>query len=432
MFSLHETQQKRLCRWAFAAFCLVPTLATLAWVGVRLGRGSDDVWRQALVETFWTPARVTGARESRPGMWRIDRVELDAPSTPLPALVVHDLQIDARRAGRRVAARTAELRGAALGELLNALQASWAHPAEPLDWYVERLAWELPAADAADGAAPRAPTEPITWHAVRIRWQRHSTEDGMYAVVRLQAQAGHEAPAADQLLQLTWRRRLTPHAETTLRIDTSPAGLPLSLFEPLTPGCGPLRDARFAGALHWQEVGGNRSGRLEGRLLDAPLSALTPGGSPHRFDGRAAVELAECRWQNDRWEALAGSLRAQRGCFSRSLWQAAQDRLFCLPPPPSADSPTLVPEDGLMFFDQLACRFRFDRQGLALAGDCVAPDAAESAPAALAMRGDQPLLLERYVLLPAGAWLQFLELEAPSWLPATRAALETAQRLPLP
>jgi hypothetical protein len=33
--------------------------------------------------------------------------------------------------------------------------------------------------------------------------------------------------------------------------------------------------------------------------------------------------------------------------------------------------------------------------------------------------------------LPMGAWVQFLLEPAPSWLPATREAVETARRLPL-
>jgi hypothetical protein len=430
MFSLHETSKKRLCRAAFVLCCLAPTAGTLSWSVHRWCRGSDAAWQQRLSSALLLPTRVSRAVEARPGLWRIGAARCFAGRSQQPAAELVDLQCDLRAARPRVAVRQATLDLAALPALIAAAWQWRAGTHDSAEWFVSELRLRV-AASPADANAPHAapPTELVA-RAVRLRWETQPQADGPCAVLALQADFAGDEGASASRLQLAWQRPLAGEGGDAIRLEASEPGVSAAILGPLAPGLAQLAAARFAGAVQWRRTGQTAGGTLEGTLHAAPLAAFLPADSPHRIDGVATIQLAACRWQHDRWESCAGRLQKGQGCFSRSFWQSAVDRLHCLPPPQASGTPQLLPHDALVFFDELACEFQFDRQGLVLASTKPLPEGAEAAP--LVLRHGEPILCQRRVRLPAGAWLQLWELTAPSWLPATRAAVETAQRLPLP
>jgi hypothetical protein len=173
-------------------------------------------------------------------------------------------------------------------------------------------------------------------------------------------------------------------------------------------------------------------GSLQGRLINVNAAAVLPSNSAHSLRGSAVVELADMRWRGWRLEQLHGSVRLENGAASRSLVAAAVKYLLCLQ---ASDGQAMPAENGLagelVAVDLFSCRFQLDAKGLTLSGNC--QQEAHWPKGCLAVSGLQPLILEPpYIQVPLGAWVQFVSAPGASWLPATREAVEVAERLPLP
>ena len=142
--------------------------------------------------------------------------------------------------------------------------------------------------------------------------------------------------------------------------------------------------------------------------------------------GTARLSDGLVRWSAEGVESLGGFVQLDGGMCSASLAAAAVEWLYCKP----ADGQPIVPSAESIAFDRIACWFHFDEQGLTVWGG----DTPENTRSCiLETRNGKPWLREpEYENVFAGRWVDFLLPANGSWLPGSREAVDTANRLPLP
>jgi hypothetical protein len=217
--------------------------------------------------------------------------------------------------------------------------------------------------------------------------------------------------------------------EIALTLETGPIGVAASALAVLAPGFGQFgNDAVLVGKAQWLIEGGEQHGVVEGRVLQADLAGVLSANSPHRLRGRATVELAEMKWHDERVERLAGAVLADQASISRSLVEAAVTNFRCgrgTEGQPEADDPTMI------IVDHLGIRFDLNGEGLTFWGVC--PSESSMEEGCMAVSGLQSLLIAPPLRNWHVGWLVQTLMAPPSgWLPATREAVEMADRLPLP
>src|SRR4051794_10632228 len=94
MFSLRETTRTRLCRCAFAALCLLPTLVIASWCIAIRTPGYRRSHEQALTAALGLDARLTKVSAPRAGTWLYEGLELADPDSGqllarVPSVEVH-------------------------------------------------------------------------------------------------------------------------------------------------------------------------------------------------------------------------------------------------------------------------------------------------------------------------------------------------------
>jgi hypothetical protein len=420
MFRLHETTQRRVCRWAFVLLCAAPTFAVVVWIvyGHRPWRLSDE--QRRLSAALYADVRLTSWRVPRPGVERTATVELGEPGEAERFAKLSKLEI--RRTGD-VAWLTADQVSFDVQRLhmLAARLPLWLDDLaeRELRFRCRRLTLNDPESNAS---ATYRDVEAV------IRGG-----DGGGHQVQLIAQADSDAAEAPRL-RASLRISLTDDAGSSAisaaTVDATEAPLPLWLMSALAPiGRGWGEDAAFAGTIRIDAAGDQRRGTAAGSLAPLDLSTIAAAAGAHRAEGHAIVDLDELRWHGARIDRVAGVVQAQSIRMSRSVIAAAAEQLFCRH---VASGSPLGPSAGeLIAVDAVSCRFSLDADGLALAGTL--PEAAGIPAGSMVAAAGQPLLATPpYARLHPSAWVQFIAGRTTGWVPATREAIEAASRLPLP
>jgi len=419
MFRLHETTERRVCRWAFVLLCATPTLAIAAWIvyGHRPWRLQDEQLR--LGAALHADVRLTNWHEPRPGAVRTASVELaDAAAT---AGFVTLAKLDHRTSGQAawLTAETVALEVRQL-PLLAARLHRWLTELEEREtrFHCERLKLQ----DSESGVAE-------TYHDVEAIVRRGQ---GAAYEVQLVARANSDAADAPRLRATL---AFSPKGETsdgelhTATIDAAEAPLPLWLvgaFAPIGPGWGD--DASLAGTIQLEFAGDQLRGTAKGSLTNLDLASVAAAGT-YTAEGQARVELDELRWHDAHVERVAGVVHAENIRVSPSVITAATDQLFC--GPLASGERSAAPTEGLVAVDAVSCRFVLDAGGLALTG--AIPESAGLPAGCMAAAAGRPLLTTpRHPRLHPSTWVQFIAAGADGWVPGAREAIEAANRLPLP
>jgi hypothetical protein len=100
MLALHETTRKYLCRAAFVALCVSPTLFVAAWIGGRhwpgrKGRISEEFGQRAGVHL-----KLADWREPRPGLVRSSGIVVSDPQTALGLIDAEGVEVRTSRRQR--------------------------------------------------------------------------------------------------------------------------------------------------------------------------------------------------------------------------------------------------------------------------------------------------------------------------------------------
>jgi hypothetical protein len=415
MFRLHETSRRRVCRIAFVAFCLAPTAATAAWIAHwhRPWRVADQETR--LSAYLGLGVRLADWREPRPGGGRTSTLTLVDPST---AAIVELADLSLARAGASTSlvAQAATLDVQSFDELaVLAREALNRHG--DLDLTIQ--AGTVTASDGGDRT--------LALEGVAVKIDRDA-DGGRQGQLVARVADGSNTPPVVRVALKAVGAGLKRRIEAT--IDARNAKLPGWLVDDLVPVIGDVGDAAtFTGLVRMEFASDHVQGVASGQLETVSLSAMLGSGKVHAARGHATVTLQELRWRDGRIEGMAGVVQSENAEVSQSLVAAAVANLFC----GNASAELFKPEHQAkpVSIDRLACRFQLDQTGLSLAG-AIPPDAALP-HGCIAASGGRPLLTTPpYPRLPAGAWVQFVSGPAQSWVPATRSAVDMAQRMPLP
>lgn len=404
MFALHETTQRRVCRVAFVALCVIPTLITLGTVAYcnRPWRQTD--WQRSLASRLHVRAKLDDISRPRPG------------TTVLTNLRLADLGLDS------TLATIGELRSQQHeGRLAFDADRVEIH-AEQLDELAESFFTWLAMGDA----------QLLELHATKLA----ITDETQKVVELLDVHVRNETSigggqrfkivgrtAGDATIKLTID---SVAGQLRCTIDTQQAPLPAWLVGKLVPGLWGCGEANFAGMIVGQRDQRASSGTLQGTVQQIDLQEWVGADSPHRLQGFGKLEVADLAWQNGRITNLGGTLTVDKGALSRSLVLNAQQLCGGVVGP--AWEPLVSREqEELLPFDRLALRFQMGAAGIAVAGGC---------EGGAVIVHDQRVALQLQhpeIMLPVGRIVRLLNHSQPAdWLPATREAHDMAERLPLP
>jgi hypothetical protein len=420
MFAIHETTRRRVCRTAFVALCVAPTLATAGWIASHHAPGADARIGRQFSELLGARIDVHGWRQPKPSTVRSAGAEVNARDGEAAELLTLS-RLESRSGGSRQlhlieqAAVDCDRLGA-LASVAERYLAALLGGSEEIR--VERLA----VVRRAGGQAGVADRE------LALSDVQATIECGPRGELNLRASA--RLPGGEGQTPLILRasaKSASDRSTTVVALDAQSAALPAWAIASVAPGFSAFGEAGFTGVVQWSLGERESSGVARGRLESVELASLLPAGGPHVLDGLAAVEITEMSWRGARIERLSGSLHAENAHMSRSLIEAMVQNFRC---PQLVAGAALGDGAGLVALDALAVRFQIDGEGLTFWGDCRDERLPEGAMAA---SGGQAVLVQPpYRNWNPGVLIQTLAAPAAAWLPATREALEMARRLPLP
>ena len=253
-----------------------------------------------------------------------------------------------------------------------------------------------------------------------VRCQITPLEHGLKTAVEFRI-AGVGMPSPAQI-QITRNRQSDPPT-TRWEVRTGPSPLPCALFAGYCPSLARLGpDCCFQGTLWAEQAASGWNGELAGRFQHVELERwLEP--FPHKLTGTAELVFSEATFRNDRLRTASGSLHCPGGVLSNSLL-AAFAKAFQLEVAPRE----AAEEEPLREYQQLACGFQFDAQGMRVSGLCPGEP-----PGVILADRQGPLVLDSPAsTVPAVALAQALSPDNALHVPATEEAHWLLQALPLP
>jgi hypothetical protein len=413
MFALHETTRKHVCRLAFVALCVAPTLVVAAWIGGRHLPGRKGRIAQELGQRAGVHLKLADWKEPRPGLIRSSGIVVSDPRTALGLVDVEGVEIRSSGRQRLYLIERATIECEQL-ECLAARISAWLGNLPAQDQEIRIGALQLKAGGSQ-----------LVLNNVQGRVECDASG-------RLQAQfTGFSVRSKSTDLPAV-KLTLAPCSEKTnasavLTLETSMA--PARLLAAVAPFFGSIgKTAGFEGSVRWTLDQSLVRGSISGCVEKADLAAILPAGSPHEMRGLGTITFDELRWHGQRLERLTGSIRCDRAQVSQSLIEALEKNLRC---PRMTVGQASAIEPSIVELDAIAMRFQLDEQGLTVLGDC--PTANGAAGGCLAVSGGQPLVLQPpFHGIPVGFLVQALSAPPTAWVPATREAVEMAERLPLP
>ncbi len=414
MFALHETTRRIVCRAAFVALCVAPTLAVGAWIGERHWPGRKGRIAHELGLRAGMHVKLDEWRTPRPGLVRSSGMVVSDPRTALAFVEVDGVEVRTSNSTRLFSIERATIECEQL-ELLATRTYAWLTNLPSQDQEIRVGTLELKA-----GAAR------FVLNNVQGCLQRDS-------MGRLQARLSGFSiggkstdPPAVRLTLAPSTEKANASPQLTLEVSTA---MPARALAAVAPGFGNFgKTAAFVGSVRWTLDAPAIRGSMSGRIEQVDLAGLRPEGSPHELRGLATISLDELRWNGERIERLAGSIAGGRAQVSNSLVEAMDKILRC---PRPADGLASAVDPSIIELDAIGMRFQLDDHGLTLEGNC--KTATGTSGGCMLVSGGRPLVMQPpFQGIPVGALVQMLSAPPPAWMPATREAVEMAERLPLP
>ncbi len=413
MFSFHETTQRRICRWAFVAFAIVPTLLALGTIIYVHRPWREADWQQTLSRQLHVRAEIGRVSNPRPGITRLADVRLADLRTGQPLCAISELR--ASWHGGELSLRCDELQVhaaqfSALATTLSTCTASAELPVFKLQ------------ADLAKIVGPQGQMFVLAKLQLRtdaddsrsLRWQlRAETVEQEANPLKLSVEQLSDEPQTVRCV-----------------LNSQAARIPGWLMADVLPSVGQSESASFSGMLQLDSTVHQLICTVSGRFENIPLEQWSDAGNNRHLQGVATIALEHARWKNDRLEQAHGNLVVQGGQASNLLLEEFVKRLYCRPAPGLANRRGSLPHAN-QTFDELACRFHLTREGIAITGTC--KSCADGTLGCLLAIDGQPMLLEpQYKYLPVAHLVQIFSAPTAYWLPASEEAHAMADTLPLP
>jgi len=432
MFHLHDRTRHRICLVGFCLFCLVPTVAVIAWSVARNSETYVALEKQRLRQYLGLDVALEDLTHVCPGVVRYEGLSLADPETGWPLFHCDSLEIEQTEvAGPQESARPAlkitatgpELEGASLkrawGLLERIMQRRTGQP-------------EIDLRVASGDVLVRAEGRSRTLSGVE------GSVETLPGGCRLRFSFFIDGVDMPQpaVVWIVRDRQSTPPA-MGFEIHTGGGELPCEL---LSMGLPPLQalgpKARFRGVVRARIADGTPAadfhGDFRGELIDVDFGHLISDHFPHQLSGIGRVTIPDpamrehgqpALFEHGRLTKATGLVAIGSGNISRPLLDAAADRLAM------ARGPDPLPPTDLVPFDQVAFAFGIDSQGgLQCQGRCVSVETGT-----VVARGRQTLLSQPTARrLPVVALLQTLVPDATLQAPATTQTNWLMRHLPLP
>lgn len=418
MFQLHDKSRRRICLAAFFALCAAPTVIVLACGVARHLPWHVRAEAERLTWQLGQKVSIKRVRHLRPRVVLYEGLELSDPETGNIILRCDRLKAVRGRSTDQqgqvrpclmLIAYRPEIESNQVDQVWRLVQAALRHRAG------------CPESDVQLSAEQLTLRVGETAHTLtQVRGTIRRLPDGSQADVAFRL-AEAETPEPVQIRVVRGHHSEAP--ATGLGLYTGGGALPCPLLALGVPGLEALGPrARFGGYLWVNETPEGRDGELAGQFTEVDLDGLVAPHFPHTLRGAAQVTVRGARFRQGRIEEATGSLSAGPGAISRSLVDAAADRLGM-----AGGLDPSVP-DRLVSYERLALSFRIDSRGLELRGECV--------PA-----GSAAILVGRYGTLlgepirqpvPVAAFLQALVPDGVVQVPVTRQTGWLMRRLPMP
>jgi len=418
MFQLHDKSRRRICLAAFFALCVAPTVIVLTCGVARHLPWHVRAEADRLTWQLGQKVSIARVRHLRPGAVLYEGLELSDPEAGNRILCCGKLKaVWGPSTGRHgqgppclvLIAYQPEIDSDEIDQVWRLVEAALSRRAGCPDSGVQL---------AADQLTLR--TGEATHTLTQVRGTIRRLPDGSQADVAFRL-AEVETPEPVQIRVVRGH-----HAEPPamgLGLYTGGGALPCSLLALGVPGLEALGPrSRFGGYLWVNETPDGHEGELAGQFTEVDLDGLVARHFPHAIRGVAQLTVRGARFRQGRLEEATGSLSAGPGTISRSLVDAAADRLGM-----TGGLEPNVP-DRLVSYKRLAVSFRIDSRGLELRGECVPT-------------GSAAILVGRYGTLlgepirqpvPVAALVQTLVPDGEVQVPVTRQTDWLMRRLPIP
>lgn len=420
---MHDRTRRMICRTAFLALCVVPTIGVFAWSSSRMNPGRTAESAVELSHGLGLKISLAGVTYPLPGVSLYDRVELADPETSAPLARMRFLEVAERHSATAIVASQPVLDAMQLGRLWQVVAERLRQgigAGKPTRLAAREVTLEWPS--SSPGGESQTLTDVLAELAARSEGQYETTASLSFRL------AGSEAP---EPVHLRYSRRVEADRQpgkdssrvmTRLELDTGGAVVPLSM---LTVPIGAVNrlgpQAKFRGRLWASETRDGWDGELTGELSDVDFQTAIAEQFPHHLAGTATVTIARARFAGGRLEEARGSLAAGRGMVGQSLLSAAARHLQLAGTAGGTSNDALVP------YDQMAFSFEIDSSGMTIHGQCDSP------PGTIVRRGDTALLAEAAgTAVPVTAILRTLVPQSEVQVPATRESDWLMRCLPVP
>jgi hypothetical protein len=417
---MYESTRRTLCRVAFLALCVAPTVAVLAWAAHVRSPGRIDEAERELAAAFELAVSIDDVSYPRPGVTIYEGVRLSDAETRRVVAEIDDVEVTKLAEGVALVAPRADVDAAQLDRLWRVidrfLRVQRAADRPPLRLSIERLTLHGEGSDAATLG--------------QVGGQLNAGDDASRAGLRFSLADAASGEPVQVALQ---RTHGADPSVVRLELRTGSAPLPLSALQSVFPSLRHLGDrATFAGQL-WltHRSDGEVSGDVTGRLAHVDLDALVGRRFPHKLSGEAEITLQKLAFADGRATRMVGRVEAGPGIVGRSLLTAAADAL--------AMRAANRNDDGAadpLAYERLGFTFDVDGQRATLMGACpaTASDARTSAAANCVVRDRfGPLLLEAERQPQATLGIVRVLVHDSQWrVPATRETDALMRYRPIP
>ena len=409
MRRLHDRTRRLVCRTAFFAVCLLPTVCIVAWSARQHLPGYRHAHEAALGQRFGLRASIDKVSHPRPAATVYQHVVLADPETGRRLVDLPEVKMVRARGGWIWVAAEALVESAELALLYRSLQGglrTW-------DAFEGRLV--VGEVRFLDSLA----TVRLSDLAVDLRANRG--EAGWDARFQVGDRGLSAGPFEVHVVRN--RRPAAGRPTTSITLNAAAAPLPCSLLTGVLPAARALGPrCLYQGRAEVSGAAAEWTGRLQGDLIDIDLETLVAGRYPHRLSGRARATGLAARFRDGRITSLSGRIEAGPGTIDRSLVSAAIDALY-LPLRGAAWE-----EGGAFHYEQLAIDFSLTAAGLYLQGRCPGPIGG------VLLTGRSGLVVPEPQTqpVPALALVRMLVPRVDVLVPATRQTEPLVRALPLP
>ncbi len=407
---MHERTRRNLCRLAFLAFGVLPTVCTLVWSGYRTSplyaASERAAWEHRLSELTGLMARIARVEHPAGGSTLLHTLEFTDPDGGDRVAIIRQAEIAYQPQGVVVLLSQPEVaqgKFLRLWDVLHNRVLQGQTPTTAIQITSSELTLEV-GRQAQTFTTVRCTVEPF--------------ETSVLTWIEFQL-AGVEMPGPAQL-RIERNRQISPPTTAWMLHTDTP--LPCAIFTDYLRPLARLGDrALFQGTVSCTSRRDHWSGELTGHFSQVDLDQLTES-LPHKLSGFATITLDRAVVEQGVLSSATGSVVSPGGTVSRSLVAALAQNMALTTP-----EVTLADNTPLTVYDRLAFRFSVSGEGFSIAG--LDP----SSDDVILTRAGQPLLTgDQRARYPLVALVRALTPDSQFLVPATDATKELLQWLDFP